>query len=239
MILFKMKFIILILLTPTFLSANLLDIEGKKISYELSINDFKVSEDIRQLSKTDEGYLYTSDMNTTGITAIFKPYRVYSESKFIITDKGIESLYFKKQETSKKDFEVSVAPNDTQVKIASKVWQLNLASQTIDTLNVALAIAYKYQQNPNLQRQCYQVLDVEKLAHQCYDIAHTTNTKDIVDDFSSDKHNLSNDMVVFSKVFDNDKRQLKIFLDKNRNNLPVKITQAEKNGDKYEYIIIK
>ena len=88
-----MRFLISILF---FYLNNALAFEPHIAKYQLSINGFKIAEEVRTLHKLEDRYFYTANAKTSGVAALIKDYSIAASSAFSINDNDVNSIHYQK-----------------------------------------------------------------------------------------------------------------------------------------------
>ncbi len=163
-----MKSLILAILS-ILLNKTLYAFEPYTANYQLSINGFKVAEEVRALRKLEDKYFYTANTKTSGLAALVKDYSVSASSTFTINEKGVDSIHYQimEQEDKKVANNYAIDINSSNGIVSSiltksqpKVVKWNTEkSNIVDPLNIFLAISFDLSVNPNLSKFNYQIAD--------------------------------------------------------------------------------
>ncbi|SFV55333.1 hypothetical protein MNB_SUP05-5-354 [hydrothermal vent metagenome] len=213
------------------LFSNALELGTHK--YALIVNDFTVGEDIRKLVKNKQQYIYTSNVKTVGLVALFKNYTITAKSRFILNKLGVNGQSYnvleKDGDTIKKDISLMIKTKQQKVIAKNKqVWQTKKGN-VVDFLNIPLALAYDLETKPKQNSFTYQIADGKKIKTK-YFIKKTTEIITI----GNVKYN---SIKVIEKPRGNN-RLLKVWFAIDKNYLPIRILQHEPNDDIYEYVLI-
>jgi hypothetical protein len=169
------RFLLLILF---FYLNNALAFKPHTANYHLSINGFKVAEEIRTLHELDGQYFYTANAKTSGLAALVKDYSIAASSVFSINDKGVDGLNYQimEQENSKvsKNYAIDiVSKNNIVMSILTKsqpkitTWKSE-DGNIVDPLSVFLAISYDLKSKPNQNEFYYQVANGKSVKQHHY-----------------------------------------------------------------------
>jgi hypothetical protein len=224
-------FSIFFLINPTVFA-----FEAHTANYQLSINGFKIAEEVRILHQLEDSYLYTADAKTSGLAAFIKDYTIIASSSFMLNAQGVSSTNYKIIEKDgkkiKKNYVVDISAIDNLVTSIStkahstvKTW-IAKKGNIVDSLSIFLAIAFDLKNHPEQIEFNYQIADGKKLKQQSF------------------KKTTSQSIEVVGKVFDtikvekNDDKEnhIQAFFAPEYGYIPVLIKQ-KKDGKSFTYEI--
>ncbi len=168
-----MKF--LVLFTIFIINQNYaLELPIYNAEYELAINNIHVANDKRSLVKNqDNGYLYTSIVNSTWLLSLFKKYNINYTSKFIINNLGLNSTSYNLVKNENDDIKenttiiINSASKTAVNTTINKTYQAKTGN-IIDELNMVLALQYDIINTPEKLVYNYQVVNNKKLKSQSF-----------------------------------------------------------------------
>lgn len=165
---------LLLLLTP--ITANALT--AHTAHYQLSINGFKIADEVRTLHKLANHYFYTANAKTSGVAALVKNYTISASSTFVINEQGFDSTNYQimEQEDNKvvENYAIDInSQNQNVISMLTKTqpkvqtWSAPKPGNMVDPLGLFLAIGYDLDKQKNLS---YQVANGKNIETQNYQI---------------------------------------------------------------------
>ncbi|QKQ23753.1 DUF3108 domain-containing protein [Candidatus Ruthia endofausta] len=147
-------------------------------NYQLSINGFKIAEEVRTLHKLDKHYFYTANARTSGLAAFIKDYSIAASSTFSISHQGVDAIHY--QIIEQEDGELvknyafdiysknhTIVPILTKIQTKIKTWQ-SKGGNIVDPLSLFLALSNDLEHNPNQSIFTYQVANGESIEQHQY-----------------------------------------------------------------------
>ena len=165
---------LLLLLTP--ITANALT--PHTAHSQLSINGFKIADEVRTLHKLSDHYFYTANAKTSGVAALVKNYTISASSTFGINEQGFDSTNYQimEQEDNQvvENYAIDINSRNQNVismltKTQPKVqtWSAPKPGNMVDPLGLFLAIGYDLGKQKNLS---YQVANGKNIETQNYQV---------------------------------------------------------------------
>ena len=229
-----MRFLISILF---FYLNNALAFEPHIAKYQLSINGFKIAEEVRTLHKLEDRYFYTANAKTSGVAALIKDYSIAASSAFAINDNDVNSIHYQiiEQEGGKfsKNYMIDVDSKNntvmsnltrTQPKILT--WKSN-GGNIVDPLSLFLALSYDLKNKSDQYQFSYQVADGKSIEQHNYQ--------------KTDNHTLDINgqvlMTIKVSMLDKNDNNIQAYFSPKHQYLPVLIEHT-KQGRKYQYQLV-
>ena len=165
---------LLLLLTPIATNA----LTPHTAHYQLSINGFKIADEVRTLHKLADHYFYTANAKTSGVAALVKNYTISASSTFVINEQGFDSTNYQimEQEDNKvvENYAIDInSQNQNVISMLTKTqpkvqtWSAPKSGNMIDPLGLFLAIGYDLGKQKNLS---YQVANGKNIETQNYQV---------------------------------------------------------------------
>ncbi|BBB22338.1 conserved hypothetical protein [Abyssogena phaseoliformis symbiont OG214] len=147
-------------------------------NYQLSINGFKIAEEVRTLHKLDKHYFYTANARTSGLTAFIKDYSIAASSTFLVSHQGVNAIHYQIIELEDgalvKNYAIDIySKNHAVVSILTKTqpkirtWQ-SKGSNIVDPLSLFLALSNDLEHSPNQSIFTYQVANGKSIEQHQY-----------------------------------------------------------------------
>nr|BBA26277.1 conserved hypothetical protein [bacterium symbiont of Abyssogena mariana] len=162
-----------ILINPTMYA-----LKAHTANYKLSINGFKIAEEVRTLHKLDKHYFYTANARTSGLAAFIKDYSIAASSTFSANRQGVNAIHYQiiEQEDGElvKNYAIDIhSKNHTVVSILTKTqpkiktWH-SKDGNIVDPLSLFLALSNDLEHNPNQSIFTYQVANGKSIEQHQY-----------------------------------------------------------------------
>jgi len=153
-------------------------LEAHTANYQLSINGFKIAEEVRTLHKLDEHYFYTANARTSGLAAFIKNYSIAASSTFSTNRQGVNATHYQiieqKEGALVKNYAIDIySKNHTVVSILTKTqprirtWQ-SKGGKIVDPLSLFLALSFDLEHNPSQSIFTYQVANGKSIQQHQY-----------------------------------------------------------------------
>jgi hypothetical protein len=129
--------------------------------YDLSFKTIDVAEEKRTITKiATNQYRAILNAETVGFASLFKDYRIFAQSDFVINKNGVDSTFYKRIEKDdgkiQKDFELVIDSKKHQITSKTKETWRAKKGNIVDYLSIFYAMVYDLQNFPKKQDFHYQ-----------------------------------------------------------------------------------
>ncbi|ABL02046.1 hypothetical protein Rmag_0264 [Candidatus Ruthia magnifica str. Cm (Calyptogena magnifica)] len=172
-----MKLLTLIIFT-ILINSTAHALKAHTANYKLSINGFKIAEEVRTLYKLDKHYFYTANARTSGLAAFIKDYSIAASSIFSSNPQGVDAIHYQiiEKEDGKlvKNYDIdihsknhSIMPILTKTQSKIRTWH-SKSGNIVDPLSLFLALSNDLKHNPNQSIFTYQVTNGKSIEQHQY-----------------------------------------------------------------------